>query len=147
MTEAEIMRFLIGGSSQQVAQDRYGVINSRLKVFQMAAEDRKELETYAISLQNLCVQNRDGWLTDAAIGGLFAQMEKHGIDFSETAIALLERDQFTELSFKYLRDNVRDGATIQKLSELRVKRELEHKREVTLEMIKKRLGAGSSPIR
>jgi hypothetical protein len=113
------------------------VVNSRMHSFLSVLEERNELGLYAPALERLCVgAKRDSGLSIYSVGALFGAMAQNRIDFSRAALAFLERDQFAGSSLFYLKRNACDAKTIQALSEIAVRPELEKDKQDALRQMR-----------
>jgi hypothetical protein len=134
LSDAELYQIVIGTFDDS---DSGLVVNSRMLSLLDVLQQRNEVGLYTPALERLCAgAKRDGGLQYYAMAALFGAMGRNRIDFSAAALAFLERDQFAGLSLSYLKHNACDAKTIQALSAIAVRPELEKDKQDALRQMK-----------
>ncbi len=139
VSAADVRRIVIGPFAKRDYRSAVA-INSRLLSFLDAAEHRGELGSAVPALEVLCLESGEySGLPEIAVQNVFARMNRNQLDFSQTAVRLLERDQFVSPSLYYLEWHAHDETTLKELSKVAVKPEWESRKRQAVERISERL--------
>ncbi len=144
LSDGELRRVIVGSFDKGDYQSA-NVVNIRSIVFLQVAKTRKELAAYAPALEGLILGVKIHAAAAFVIAGMFGTMEQQHVDFSHAALALVERGQFTHEGLRYLERNASDEETLQKLSGLTVRPEMEQEKNEVVRGIRDRLGRGTHP--
>ena len=136
LSDAEVFQIVVG-TFDQAANGL--VVNARIQALLGVLQERKELNLYSAVFEKLCAgAKRDGGLQDYALSSLYGSMALNRIDFSQAALAFLQRDQFVRTSLFYLERNACGAKTVQALSEITVRLEFEKDKQDALRQMKAR---------